>query len=175
MKLDARASDQRNLDNCATAVDDGENSDDESSVASNGSEITLETESPNTDTSVSATTYNNLGTVTPSTAPAMTPAMTSRVPVCTIDTPLTETPPEDRRKKRKKPEDCHILIRWSQLVSLVKDNFSCACGQPIKDFERRTIGIATEVDFHCTACKKSASALADCSEYVEKQSLLLRF
>jgi hypothetical protein len=78
-----------------------------------------------------------------------------------FDVALFETPPKKRRKAHKKADDCHLLIRWSQLDKLAKNNFSCSCGEPIKHFERRMIGIATGIDFCFQSCKRSASALAD--------------
>jgi hypothetical protein len=51
-----------------------------------------------------------------------------------------------------------------------EDYFLCSCGEPIKHFERPTIGIATEIDYHCQSCKKTASDLANRSIYVEEQA-----
>jgi hypothetical protein len=95
----------------------------------------------------------------------ITPSSPISVPVPSIDLVLMETPPKEGRKNCKAPADCHILINWSQLVDLIKNNFTCMCGQPILDFERRTIGIAAEIDFNCKSCKKTVSALAG---YVEE-------
>jgi hypothetical protein len=107
--------------------------DDDDSVASDGSQITVET----------------LTTKKPYNLPiSITPSSPSELPLPTEDI-LLGTPPEERRKNCKAPADCHILIRCSQLVDLVKENVTCACGKPIVDFERRTIGIAAEIDFNC--------------------------
>jgi hypothetical protein len=83
---------------------------------------------------------------------------------------LIETPPNERRKMRKSPDNFHILIRWLQLTTMVKNNFSCNCGEPIKHFNRCTIGIATELDFRCQSCNKNVSALANWSSYIEQNA-----
>ena len=77
------------------------------------------------------------------------------------DFALTETPPEKRNKTRKRPDDCHILVRWSSLVNLIKNNLTCSCGKAIKHLDRHTVGIATNIHYRCDACLKQASALAD--------------
>jgi hypothetical protein len=60
------------------------------------------------------------------------------------------TPPKKKRAKRKPTDDCHVIICWSQLSKLVKENMVCSgCGNPICQLHRRTIGIATELDFAC--------------------------
>jgi hypothetical protein len=48
---------------------------------------------------------------------------------------------------------------------------ACAkCGQAITNkFERRTVGIATELDFRCLSCKSFATANALRSNYVLEQ------
>jgi hypothetical protein len=72
----------------------------------------------------------------------------SRTTPLGVEFALLETPPEKLRKMRKAPVDCHALNCWSSLVKLVKENMTCAkCGNAINKFERRTIGIATELDF----------------------------
>ena len=84
---------------------------------------------------------------------------------------LEETPPEKRRKKRKPAADCHVLIPWSSLLNLVTENMACAkCGQAITHFERRTIGIATELDFRCSVCKSQATAEALRTDYAKNKS-----
>jgi hypothetical protein len=92
-----------------------------------------------------------------------------QLPVRNIEYSLIETPTEDRSKEHRQPDDCHVLIRWSQLVDLVKKNLTCACGKPVLHFERRTIGIATELDYRCSSCKKTATAFAGRSDYVEEK------
>jgi hypothetical protein len=55
----------------------------------------------------------------------------------------------------------------------VTNNFSCKCGETITHFEeRRTIGIATELDYWCQSCKNIALALPDHSVHVEENSEL---
>jgi hypothetical protein len=67
----------------------------------------------------------------------------------TLTSPLQ--PPSEERNAS---DDCHVLIRWSELQNLVKQRMSCAhCGLPVTSFERRTVGIATEIDFSCPVCK----------------------
>jgi hypothetical protein len=52
------------------------------------------------------------------------------------------------------PDDCHILIRWSELQNLVIVHMACAkCGKAITKFDHWTIRIAMELDFWCTSCK----------------------
>ena len=80
----------------------------------------------------------------------------------------TSQPPT---KERNATDDCHVLIRWSQLQNLVKNRMSCSyCGQPVTSFERRTVGIATEVDFFCPACKVSDTVAALRSDFVVHES-----
>ena len=70
-----------------------------------------------------------------------------------ITTLSTSQPPS---KERNATDDCHVLIRWSQLQNLVKNRMSCSyCGLAVTSFKRRTVGIATEVDFFCSACEVS--------------------
>jgi hypothetical protein len=83
---------------------------------------------------------------------------------------LRKTPPEELKKKRKAADDCHVLIRWSELVNLVTSHMACAkCGQAITKFERQTVGIATELDFQCLTCKSFAMANALRSNYMLDQ------
>jgi hypothetical protein len=129
MQLDAGPSECWNLDArpAVSDVDHLVDSDDDASLASHGSMITLDTPSTpaativlNREASTASTpnaTLNPIATVTPS-----SPARTRRGDV------LMETPEKDRKLNRKKPDDCHVIIRWSHLVRLVKDNFVCACG-----------------------------------------------
>ena len=136
---------------------DDDDDDDESSIVSGGSEITIETvilPSPPLATELPPTV------VTPST-PTHLPA--------TFDFALMETPPDKRKNMRKSPDDCHVLIRWSELVGLVKNNFRCLCGEPIEDFRRQTIGIATNIEFRCGSCRTEASALADPTNYAQEK------
>jgi hypothetical protein len=84
---------------------------------------------------------------------------------------IAETPPDIRNVKRKPPEDCHVLIRWSELEKLVRENMICMqCGFTIQNLDRRTIGIATEIDFTCTGCKKTGCAYADRTDYIMEKS-----
>jgi hypothetical protein len=47
-------------------------------------------------------------------------------------TELQETPPEELKKKRKAADDCHVLIRWSELKNLVTSHMACAkCGEVV--------------------------------------------
>jgi hypothetical protein len=56
---------------------------------------------------------------------------------------LEETPPEKRRVKRKPPDDCHVIVPWSQLANLIQQNMVCSgCRNSISKLECRTIGIA---------------------------------
>jgi predicted amidophosphoribosyltransferase len=76
-----------------------------------------------------------------------------------------------RKNKRKALDDCHVLICWSELQKMVKENFACAaCGEQVTDFNQRTIGIATELDFYCKCCKLNATAEAMRSNYMTTQS-----
>jgi hypothetical protein len=143
-----------NLDFGAVVAADLE-SDDESSIASNGSQITIEENSIHT----------NFATITTSGA-TITPS-SPHVPVRTIDFALEETPPEARKLTRKPPSDCHVLVRWSQLVQFLQSSFICKCGKPIVQLERRTIGIATEIDFCCRSCHNKGAVLADRRNHVE--------
>ena len=40
------------------------------------------------------------------------------------------------------------------------------CGATITELNRRTVGIATEIDFCCTYCKKTGRASADSTNYI---------
>jgi hypothetical protein len=143
-----------NLEFCSTTAKEADVSDDDDSLSSDDdSQITVET--------VESTNLLQIGTPNTPGSPTL--------PVRTIDCALLETPTDDRKTKRKRPDDCHIIIRWSQLVQLIETNFTCSCGHSIKNLDRRTVGIATDVDFHCQSCKKTASALADRSDYVEEK------
>jgi hypothetical protein len=161
MEKDAVGSTAWNLDyrTPLATLDNGDlSSDDECSIASDGSRITVESE-----------TLDKNDHILDLTVEVNTPASpTVRIPI--TNPALVETPPEDRRNMRKKPADCHVLIRWSRLVEMMKENLSCLCGERIKHIDRRTIGIATEIDFRCSSCKKEASVLADRTDYVEQKS-----
>jgi hypothetical protein len=48
---------------------------------------------------------------------------------------------------------------------------SCAdCGLAVTSFERRTVGIETEIDFVCSACKVFETAQAHRSDYVVEET-----
>jgi hypothetical protein len=67
--------------------------------------------------------------------------------------------------------DCHVLVRWSEIEKLVKDRMACVvCGQAVRSFQRRTVGIATEVDFFCSTCDLSETATALKSEKTVQES-----
>ncbi len=86
------------------------------------------------------------------------------------DIALEETPPEKRSTRRKPPDDCHVIIRWSELSNLIKKNMFCSgCGNTNFELTRRTIGIATEINFSCK-CRKSYTAYADRTNYMEEKS-----
>jgi hypothetical protein len=73
--------------------------------------------------------------------------------------------------ERNASDDCHVLIRWSELQKLVEKRMSCAdCGLAVTSFERRTIEIATEIDFVCSACEVFETAQALRSDYVVEES-----
>jgi hypothetical protein len=77
------------------------------------------------------------------------------------DIALEETPPNKMRTKQKQPDDCHVIICWSELSNLIKRKRVCSgCGNPICELHTRTIGIATEIDF-LYKCRKSYTAYAD--------------
>jgi ribosomal protein L37AE/L43A len=135
-QMEAEAKDTSDLD---------DEEDDDEIVASEGSSITLN----NSDSTTIIPTSSN--------GPASLPNAILA---------LQETPERDQKKKRKAPVDCHVLIRWSALQELVTKNMACAtCGTAITRFVRRTVGIATELDFDCRKCKTTATAHALRSEY----------
>ena len=79
-----------------------------------------------------------------------------------------ETPPEKRSVRRRKPDDCHILVRWLSVCNLIKQNMVCSvCKKPITNLTRRTIGIATEIDYSCV-CRATATAYADQTNYSDE-------
>jgi hypothetical protein len=81
-----------------------------------------------------------------------------------------ETPPEKRNIKRKLPDNCHIIICWSQLAKLIQENMVCSnWGSSVTNLARNTVGIATDIDFHCM-CRKTASALANRSDHMLDKS-----
>ncbi len=68
---------------------------------------------------------------------------------------------DDDTNERIATDDCHVLIRWSQIDKLVKQRMACAsCGTPVTTFNRRTVGIATEIDFSCPTCKEKHTGAA---------------
>jgi hypothetical protein len=72
------------------------------------------------------------------------------------DESMTLSTSQPPTKERNATDDCHVLIRWSQLQNLVKNRMSCSyCGLAVTSFKRWTVGVATEVDFFCSACKVS--------------------
>ncbi len=102
------------------------------------------------------------------TVAVVTPGSPPRCPTHLFDLALEETPEDKQSKQRKAPDDCHVLIRWLELQKLVKEHFACAeCGQGVVDFNRRTVGIATELDFYCKSCKTTATAEAIRSNYTK--------
>jgi hypothetical protein len=69
--------------------------------------------------------------------------------------------------KRKSLVDCYVLVGWSELEKLVKERMVCAsCGMAVTAFVQQTVGIATEVNFSCSNCNQSQTAVALRSEYV---------
>jgi hypothetical protein len=65
-----------------------------------------------------------------------------------VEFALLETPPEKLHKMRKAPVDCHVLICWSSLVKLVKENMACArCGDAINKFERGPLELRRNLTF----------------------------
>jgi hypothetical protein len=42
---------------------------------------------------------------------------------------LQETPEDKKNKKRKVPEDCHVLIPWSALKAVVTENMQSFASQ----------------------------------------------
>jgi hypothetical protein len=82
------------------------------------------------------------------------------------------SPSEPPSDKRNAPDDCHVLIRCSQLQNLVKQTMECAhCGLTVATFKRWTIGIATEIEFSCSVCKAFETARALQTDYVVNDSL----
>jgi hypothetical protein len=71
-------------------------------------------------------------------------------------------------KKIKASGDCHVLIWWSELQKLVvKERMACtSCGMAITNFDERTVGIATELDFSCATCKIYDTTNVLWSDYV---------
>jgi hypothetical protein len=151
-----------NLDyQASVALVDDDYKSDEKSVVSTGSAITVETTS---------CMSSLLTDKTPMVAVLVTPCSFSVTLCSTVGSSnispsspttnltvrnnknlaLLETPPEARPKVQRQPDDCHVLIRWSQLEQFIKTTFYCQCGKPISQLERRTIGIATEIDFYCS-------------------------
>jgi hypothetical protein len=132
------------------------------SVASDGSQVTVNDDTNNDSTIITPAREVLVTPVTPASPPG--PAVTRR-------NATEETPPDIRNVKRKTPEDMHVLIRWSELEKLVTENMVCGgCGNAIKGLDKRTIGIATEIDFYCKGCKKTACAHADRTEYMQDKS-----
>ncbi len=89
------------------------------------------------------------------------------------DDSMTHTSPaEPPSDERNAPDDCHVLVRWSQLQNLVKRTMACAhCGLPVASFERRTVGIATEIDFSCSICKAFGNARALRTDYAVNDTM----
>jgi hypothetical protein len=115
-------------------------SDEEESVASEGSRITL------TDLPILLATHVRATTVTP-VMPA-SPLVLTADPASFTNKSLEETPPEKRRVRRKPPDGCHVIVRWLRLANLIQQNMVCSgSGNSISKLERITIGIATEIDF----------------------------
>jgi hypothetical protein len=103
--------------------------------------------------------------------PLVTPDSPPRCATRLVDLALLETPEHKQSKQRKAPDDWHVLIHWSELQKLVKECFSCAgCGGRVTNFNRRTIGIATELDLYCQSCKMTGTAEAIRSNYYTKQN-----
>jgi hypothetical protein len=70
-------------------------------------------------------------------------------PTASPDLALQDTLTEERSKKRNAPDDCHVLILWSELQNLVSKHMACSkCGMAITKFDHRTIGIATELQYN---------------------------
>jgi hypothetical protein len=147
-----------NLNPCQPSefkVSDEDNDDD--SLASDGSRITTTTLDPSTH-SLNVTID----------AAVVTPEMPAS-PLAS-HTFLDETPPEKRGAYRKLPDNRHVIIHWSALSNLIKHNMVCSgCGNPIIKFNRRTVGIATEIDLSCK-CRETYTAFADQSDYMLEQS-----
>ena len=146
MQLHASASDRWNL-GVVTPFFDNASDDSDNSVVSGGSMITVETVETNSSTINRLVGIPEVITIPPPSSPTFSLGQ-SFLKV------LSETPPAERKFKRKQPDDCHIIIRWSELVGLVKNNFTCKCGEAIHDLRRRTVGIATEVNFSCKFLQK---------------------
>jgi hypothetical protein len=103
---------------------------DEESVVSTGSAITVETSSMSslftdktpmvailvTPCSFSVTPFSTVGSsnISPSTPTTNLTVRNNK------NLALLETPPEARPKVRMQPDDCHVLIRWSQLERFIK-------------------------------------------------------
>jgi hypothetical protein len=144
---------------------------DDESVESEGSSVTvLDQLECTTNTPLCTALPTGVTPVPPSTPPS-TVVVDTFDPSANIRLALQDTPPEKRAKMRKKAKDCHVLIRWSSLQQLLKENMACAkCGTAITNLDRRTIGIATEIDFRCPTCKREATAHALKSNYVSDKS-----
>jgi hypothetical protein len=143
-RIDSNNKASWNLDFRSRAAESDEESDissDEESLASEGSRITSTEETRMTlEEVVTSVTSTNV-------APSSPPASAIR---SSGDIALEATPPEMMAVIRKKPDDCHVVLRWSQLTQLIKENMVCSdCSNPTFKLQRRTIGIATEIDFSC--------------------------
>jgi ribosomal protein L37AE/L43A len=136
-------------------------------------------DSVSSNVTIDETSDTSLLTIVPAVTPVtpVTPGSPSTpVSRCVVDLALEHTPELLRQTKRKPPADCHVLIRWSELHKLVKDNFACAnCGKRVVDFNRTTVGIATELHFHCQGCKLNGTAEAMRSNYCEKKMIRTLF
>ena len=88
--------------------------------------------------------------------------------VPTTTTLIDDCKTKKKGKKRKAPDDCHVILLWSELENLVKCHMACTkCGYAITEFNRRTVGIATEIEFSCPGCDNEATAKALRSNYVD--------
>jgi hypothetical protein len=140
--------------------EDDEDEDDDDDDDSIGSSVTILEDK-------SATTNYDVAT----TVPVVTPGYPSLPASHLDDLALKPMPKALRCKQRKAPDDCHALILWLELQKLVKEHFACTgCSEHVANFHRRTVRIATGLDFFCKSCKMIRTAEAIRSNYIVTQS-----
>jgi hypothetical protein len=68
------------------------------------------------------------------------------------DITLEETPTDRRSTIQKKPDDCHVVLRWLQLSQIIKQNMVCSdCNYWYCNRN------ATEIEFSCKRGKSYTS------------------
>jgi hypothetical protein len=92
----------------------------------------------------------------------------STVTINELSSIITPDSPQNANANQRKPsDDCHVLVRWSELQNLVREQMACVtCGTAVTSFHRRTVGIATKLEFNCALCDRTSTATALRSKYV---------